>query len=80
MSIVLVCFSNAPKVSDEAMRKDSELDKYLESRVEGKKDAFFFFFFFKKKQKYYSLFVKSFKTSYRFWTKNPLFRNEKGEN
>ena len=43
MSIVLVCFSNAPKVSDEAMRKDSELDKYLESRVEGKKDAFFFF-------------------------------------
>ena len=46
MSIVLVCFSNAPKVSDEAMRKDSELDKYLESRVEGKKDAFFFFFFF----------------------------------
>ena len=42
MSIVLVCFSNAPKVSDEAMRKDSELDKYLESRVEGKKDAFFF--------------------------------------
>ncbi|MXQ90868.1 hypothetical protein E5288_WYG019485 [Bos mutus] len=34
MSIVLVCFSNAPKVSDEAMRKDSELDKYLESRVE----------------------------------------------
>lgn len=44
MSIVLVCFSNAPKVSDEAMRKDSELDKYLESRVEGKKDAFFFKF------------------------------------
>ncbi|XP_049640216.1 protein phosphatase 1B isoform X1 [Suncus etruscus] len=34
MSIVLVCFSNAPKVSDEAVRKDSELDKYLESRVE----------------------------------------------
>nr|KAF6447474.1 hypothetical protein HJG63_011932 [Rousettus aegyptiacus] len=34
MSIVLVCFSNAPKVSEEAVRKDSELDKYLESRVE----------------------------------------------
>ncbi|XP_051031159.1 protein phosphatase 1B isoform X3 [Phodopus roborovskii] len=34
MSIVLVCFSNAPKVSDEAVKKDSELDKYLESRVE----------------------------------------------
>lgn len=37
MSIVLVCFSNAPKVSDEAVKKDAELDKYLESRVEGKK-------------------------------------------
>uniref|UniRef100_A0A8C7BAS9 protein-serine/threonine phosphatase n=1 Tax=Neovison vison TaxID=452646 RepID=A0A8C7BAS9_NEOVI len=36
MSIVLVCFSNAPKVSDEAVRKDSELNKHLESRVEGK--------------------------------------------
>ncbi|OPJ72363.1 protein phosphatase 1B isoform A [Patagioenas fasciata monilis] len=34
MSIVLVCFSNAPKVSDEAVKKDAELDKYLESRVE----------------------------------------------
>ncbi|XP_060042948.1 protein phosphatase 1B isoform X2 [Erinaceus europaeus] len=34
MSIVLVCFSNAPRVSDEAVRKDLELDKYLESRVE----------------------------------------------
>lgn len=44
MSIVLVCFPNAPKVSDEAVRKDSELDKYLESRVEGKKDAFLFVF------------------------------------
>ncbi|XP_036118107.1 protein phosphatase 1B isoform X8 [Molossus molossus] len=34
MSIVLVCFSNAPKVSDEAVKKDSDLDKYLESRIE----------------------------------------------
>ncbi|XP_037751769.1 protein phosphatase 1B isoform X3 [Chelonia mydas] len=34
MSIVLVCFSNAPKVSDEAVKKDAELDKHLESRVE----------------------------------------------
>jgi len=41
MSIVLVCFSNAPKVSDEAVKKDAELDKYLESRVEGKKSIFF---------------------------------------
>lgn len=35
MSIVLVCFPNAPKVSEEAVRKDAELNKYLESRVEG---------------------------------------------
>ncbi|KAK7821570.1 hypothetical protein U0070_014450 [Myodes glareolus] len=34
MSIVLVCFSNAPKVSDEAVKRDSELDEHLESRVE----------------------------------------------
>ncbi|XP_025928046.1 protein phosphatase 1B isoform X4 [Apteryx rowi] len=34
MSVVLVCFSNAPKVSDEAVKKDAELDKHLESRVE----------------------------------------------
>nr|XP_060610371.1 protein phosphatase 1B isoform X1 [Anolis sagrei ordinatus] len=34
MSIVLVCFSNAPKVSDEAVKRDAELDKHLESRVE----------------------------------------------
>ncbi|KAK4824970.1 hypothetical protein QYF61_021757 [Mycteria americana] len=39
MSIVLVCFSNAPKVSDEAVKKDAELDKYLESRVEGIKPS-----------------------------------------
>lgn len=57
MSIVLVCFSNAPKVSDEAMRKDSELDKYLESRVEGKTDAFFFYYL-EGKEDYYSLFIK----------------------
>lgn len=35
MSIVLVCFPNAPKVSDEAIKKDAELDKYLEARIEG---------------------------------------------
>uniref|UniRef100_A0A8C5SPY4 Protein serine/threonine phosphatase 2C C-terminal domain-containing protein n=1 Tax=Laticauda laticaudata TaxID=8630 RepID=A0A8C5SPY4_LATLA len=34
MSIVLVCFSNAPKVSDEAMKRDADLDKHLESRNE----------------------------------------------
>lgn len=41
MSIVLVCFPNAPKVSEEAVKKDAELDKYLESRVEGKKSTQF---------------------------------------
>lgn len=56
MSIVLVCFSNAPKVSEEAVRKDSELDKYLESRVEGKKEAFFsLFLFFRRKGKVFFL-------------------------
>ncbi|CAJ1067086.1 protein phosphatase 1B [Xyrichtys novacula] len=34
MSVVLVCLASAPKVSEEAMRKDAELNKYLESRVE----------------------------------------------
>lgn len=35
MSVVLVCLPNAPKVSEEAVRKDAELNRYLESRVEG---------------------------------------------
>lgn len=35
MSVVLVCLPGAPKVSEEAVRKDAELNKYLESRVEG---------------------------------------------
>lgn len=37
MSVVLVCLPNAPKVSEEAVRKDTELNRYLESRVEGEK-------------------------------------------
>lgn len=35
MSVVLVCFSAAPKISEEAVKKEEELDKYLETRVEG---------------------------------------------
>lgn len=35
MSVVLVCFPGAPKVSEEAVKKEEELDKYLENRVEG---------------------------------------------
>ncbi|TST98541.1 Protein phosphatase 1A [Bagarius yarrelli] len=34
MSVVLVCFSGAPKVSSEAVQREAELDKYLENRVE----------------------------------------------
>ncbi|XP_059373718.1 protein phosphatase 1B isoform X2 [Carassius carassius] len=33
MSIVLVCLPHAPQVSEEAVKRDVELDKYLESRV-----------------------------------------------
>uniref|UniRef100_A0A8C6KFE9 Protein phosphatase, Mg2+/Mn2+ dependent, 1Ba n=1 Tax=Nothobranchius furzeri TaxID=105023 RepID=A0A8C6KFE9_NOTFU len=34
MSMVLVCLPNAPKVSEEAVMKEAELNKYLEARVE----------------------------------------------
>uniref|UniRef100_A0A3P8URW5 protein-serine/threonine phosphatase n=2 Tax=Cynoglossus semilaevis TaxID=244447 RepID=A0A3P8URW5_CYNSE len=33
MSVVLVCLPNAPKVSDDAVRRDADLNRYLESRV-----------------------------------------------
>lgn len=36
MSIVLVCLPNAPKMSEEAVRREAEVNKYLETRVEGK--------------------------------------------
>ncbi|XP_015421961.1 PREDICTED: protein phosphatase 1A isoform X2 [Myotis davidii] len=36
MSVILICFPNAPKVLPEAVKKEAELDKYLESRVEEK--------------------------------------------
>lgn len=36
MSVVLVCFPNAPKVSEEAVKREAELDKFLEAHVEGK--------------------------------------------
>ncbi|XP_061693145.1 protein phosphatase 1B isoform X2 [Syngnathoides biaculeatus] len=35
MSVVLVCLPNTPKVSEEAVRRDGELNQYLESRVEA---------------------------------------------
>ncbi|XP_046885086.1 protein phosphatase 1B [Hypomesus transpacificus] len=34
MSVVLVCMPNSPKVSEEAVRRDAELDTFLEARVE----------------------------------------------
>lgn len=36
MSVVLICLPGAPKVSPEAVKREAELDKYLESRVEGR--------------------------------------------
>lgn len=36
MSVVLICFPGAPKVSPEAVKREAELDKYLEGRVEGR--------------------------------------------
>lgn len=35
MSIVLVCLPNAPKVTEEAVKKEAELNRYLETQVEG---------------------------------------------
>lgn len=37
MSVVLVCLPNAPKVSEEAVKREADLDKFLESHVEGKR-------------------------------------------
>ncbi|CAL8240670.1 unnamed protein product, partial [Gadus morhua 'NCC'] len=34
MSVVLVSLPGAPKVTEEALKKEEDLDKYLESRVE----------------------------------------------
>ncbi|KAM9425386.1 protein phosphatase 1bb isoform 2-T3 [Pholidichthys leucotaenia] len=34
MSVVLVCLPGAPKISEEAVKKEEELDKYLETHVE----------------------------------------------
>ncbi|XP_031171441.1 protein phosphatase 1bb isoform X1 [Sander lucioperca] len=34
MSVVVVCLPGAPKISEEAVKKEEELDKYLETRVE----------------------------------------------
>ncbi|XP_017565971.1 protein phosphatase, Mg2+/Mn2+ dependent, 1Ab [Pygocentrus nattereri] len=34
MSVVLVCFPGAPKINPEAVKREAELDKYLQNRVE----------------------------------------------
>lgn len=36
MSVVLVVFPGAPKVSTEAQQKDAQLDQLLETKVRGK--------------------------------------------
>lgn len=35
MSVVLVCFPGAPKINPEAVKREAELDKYLQNKVEG---------------------------------------------
>ncbi|XP_076873007.1 protein phosphatase, Mg2+/Mn2+ dependent, 1Ab [Brachyhypopomus gauderio] len=34
MSVILVCFPGAPKINPEAVKREAELDKYLQNRVE----------------------------------------------
>lgn len=46
MSVVLICFPGAPKVSPEAVKKEADLDKYLEGRVEGTFDKHLIRFYF----------------------------------
>lgn len=36
MSVVLVVFPGAPKVSPEAQKKDAELDQLVEAKITGK--------------------------------------------
>lgn len=42
MSVVLICFPGAPKVSPEAVEREMELDKFLEARVEGRNEKLTF--------------------------------------
>lgn len=35
MSIVIIAFEGAPKVSEEAMRREEELDRRLEEKING---------------------------------------------
>ena len=37
MSIVIIAFSGAPQVSQEAIQKEQELDSKLEDKVKGKR-------------------------------------------
>lgn len=41
MSVVLICLPGAPKVSPESVKREAELDKYLEARVEGRTGIIF---------------------------------------
>lgn len=44
MSIVIIAFKGAPRVSEEAKRKEQELDKRLETRVKGSEVIFKYYF------------------------------------
>ena len=44
MSIIIIAFPAAPKIDQEAKRKDQELDRLLKQKVEGKSDSPFAFY------------------------------------
>lgn len=35
ISIIIICFPGAPKVSQEALQKEAELEQYIDMKVEG---------------------------------------------
>ncbi len=35
MSVVLICFPGAPKINPESVKREAELDKYLQNREGG---------------------------------------------
>ena len=43
MSIIIIAFPAAPKIDQEAKRKDQELDRLLKQKVEGESDRQFAF-------------------------------------
>lgn len=64
MSVVLICFPGAPKVSPEAVKKEADLDKYLEGRVEGTFDKHLIRFSFFYSNVIRGLFRQTFSQSF----------------